>query len=66
MLDQIHHTALAHAPSIGQFIRVVVVAAVGHLLQHLIDRVFRQREHMFDRILFFLIDPAAFDTDGIH
>ena len=36
------------------------------MFQDLIRRTFAQREHLLGHIIFFLVDTAAFHTNGIY
>ena len=35
-------------------------------LDHLVGRVFREREHVLRCIVFLLVDSAAFNANGVH
>jgi hypothetical protein len=48
--------------------RAVVLDEIEHAiaLEHLVGRVFREREHVLGRIVFLLVDPTTFNANRIH
>ena len=48
-------------------VRLVVLDEVHHaLLEQLVRRVLREREHVLWRVHLLLVQPAALDADGVH
>lgn len=48
--------------------RPIMLNQIAHpapLLEHLVRRVLREREDVLGRVLFLLVQPAAFDADGV-